>query len=93
MNEIMNAVVDTFRVFGPDTSKVLLFHFEHRFGLKPDEIPSRPEQLHLILDELFGSFSRSMEQSICSQIRRSNPSHSSEFLQYFEHQSMEVKAA
>lgn len=76
--------MDTFRVFGPDTSKVLLYHFEHRFGLKPEEIPSKPEQLHNALDELFGGLARSMEISMCNQIKRANPSHSSDFLRFFE---------
>lgn len=76
--------MDTFRVFGPDTSKVLLYHFEHRFGLRPEDIPSKPEQLHNALDELFGSFARSMEISMCNQIKRANPSHNSDFLRFFE---------
>lgn len=84
--------MDTFRVFGPDTSKVLLYHFEHRFGLKP-EIQSKPEQLHNALDELFGGLARSMEISMCNQIRRANPSHSSDFLRFFERKLMMTTVA
>jgi len=91
MNEIMRAVMDTFGVFGPNTSKVLLYHFEHRFGLKPEEIPSKPEQLHNALCELFGGLARSMEMSMCNQIKRANPLHNSDFLRFFEHKLLLVR--
>ncbi|MEW5840152.1 NitrOD5 domain-containing protein [Nitrososphaera sp.] len=94
MKEIMDAVIDTFSVFGPDTSKVLMFHIEQKFGLKPEEIHKNPKLFHEFLQNLFGDYSRSLELSIYRQVRSANPSHDSEFIRYFErHALQEVKAA
>lgn len=94
MDEIMEAVVDTFSVLGPNTSKVLMFHLEKSYGLRPDEIPSRPKDFHDALKTIFGKYSNILELSICRQIRGADPFHNSAFLQFFErHSTLEVKVA
>lgn len=94
MKEIMDAVIDTFSVFGPNTSRVLMFHIERQFGLKQDDIPANPKLFHEILQDLFGDYCRSLELSIYRQVRNSNPAHDSDFIRYFErHALQEVKAA
>jgi hypothetical protein len=94
MKEIMDAVTDTFSIFGPNTSKVLMFHLENQFGLKPEDIPGKPEHFHAILQQLFGNYASSLELAICKQVRSSNPSHNSEFVRFLERQALqEVKAA
>jgi hypothetical protein len=94
MKEIMDAVTDTFSIFGPNTSKVLMFHLENQFGLKPEDIPNRPQDFHAILQQLFGNYAASLELAICKQIRSSDRSHSSEFVRFLENNALqEVKVA
>lgn len=91
-DEVMNAIDDVLRALGPNTSKVILFHTEHRFGLKPSEIPFKPAEFRKTLNALLGGFAPVIEASICKQLTKNNPNHSSEFLNYLTQKPQEMNA-
>ncbi len=67
-NQIARLISDALAEYGEINKNVVLWHLEHTYGIKLENVQSNPELFIRALHSIFGDFERIVETSICEKI-------------------------
>ncbi len=66
---IRKIVEETIEAFGGEKVRdAVLYHLEHKYNVKPEEMIEKPEQFSNALKDIYGSFGSMIEKEICKRI-------------------------
>ncbi|MCL4344153.1 MAG: hypothetical protein JRN26_06910 [Nitrososphaerota archaeon] len=67
-NTVAKLISDALAEYGEINKNVVLWHLEHTYNLKPENVQSNPELFIRALHTIFGDFESIVEDAICEKI-------------------------
>ncbi len=69
-NQLAKLISDALAEYGEINKNVVLWHLEHTYNIKPENVLNNPELFIRALHSIFGDFEGIVETAICEKIAR-----------------------